>query len=681
MKFFYSFLALFNCISAFGQENDTTGNILQSVTIKAFEQNRKIKDVPAAVNYVDQQALQKFSSGSIVSAVNTTAGVRMEERSPGSYRFNIRGSSLRSPFGVRNVKVYYNDIQYTDPGGNTYFNNLGYYNFNSIEIIKGPGSSLYGAGTGGVLLVESLNANEKNNVFSEYTTGSYGLHNIYASASLGSEDARNKVGFQHQQSDGYRNHSELERNIFSWNGRFKTTENSYLKTTFLYSHLFYETPGALTKAEYELNPRSSRPAGGGFPGAEQAKASIQQKTFLAGVSYKHQFSETFSNNSVAYAMYTELRNPAIRNFGKNEEPHTGGRTSFSYKKDLGNSRFNLVAGGEIQQGFASVFIYKNKEGQPDTLQTLDEIRVRQSLVFLQAAFETEGWELTAGGSLNFLSVNFKRSAPVPLAQQKRSFDNEAAPRISLSKKWKAITVYTSVAKGFSPPTSTELLPSGSAINLSLNAEKGTNYDIGFRGTVKHLSFDVNAFLFSLENTIVQRRDAGGGELFINAGKTMQRGIESSLNYPFLRSVSFLAQSNLWLSHTYHYFKYEEFKQLTTDFSGNRLPGVAPHTISTGMDVLAKNGISANINYYYSDKIPLNDANSEYANSYHLLNARAGFEKRFAGKWLSKLSVGAENILDQRYSLGNDINAFGGRYYNAAAGRNYYASLIIQVLTK
>ena len=681
MKFFFAFILLINYSLVFTQNVDTPANILQSITIKAFEQNRKIKDVPAAVGYMSKQRLEMFNSASIVSAVNTTAGVRMEERSPGSYRLNIRGSSLRAPFGVRNVKVYYNDIPYTDPGGNTYFNNLGYYNFSSIEIIKGPGSSLYGAGTGGVLLVESLIANEKNNVFSEYTAGSFGLQNMYASVSFGSDDAKNKIGFQHQQSDGYRNHSELERNILSWNGRFNTSENSYLKTTFLYSHLFYETPGALTKAEYEANPQSSRPAGGGFPGAEQAKASIQQKTFLAGISYTHQFSETFSNNSVAYGMFTELRNPAIRNFGKNEEPHTGGRTSFSFKKDFGNSRFNLVAGGEIQQGFASVFIYKNRNGQPDTLQTLDEIRVRQSLLFLQAAFETKGWELTAGGSLNFLSVNFKRSAPVPLPQQERSFDNEAAPRLSLAKKWKAITVYTSVAKGFSPPTSTELLPSGSAINLTLNAEKGINYDIGFRGSFKNLSFDINAFLFSLENTIVQRRDAGGGEFFTNAGKTMQRGIETTLNYPFLRSVSFLAQTNLWLSHTYHHFRYDEFKQLTIDFSGNRLPGVAPHTISTGVDILAKNGISANINYNYSDKIPLNDANSEYANSYHLLNTRVGFEKRVVNKWLFKLGIGAENILDQRYSLGNDINAFGGRYYNAAPERAYFASLTVEMLTK
>jgi len=37
-------------------------------------------------------------------------------------------------------------------------------------------------------------------------------------------------------------------------------------------------------------------------------------------------------------------------------------------------------------------------------------------------------------------------------------------------------------------------------------------------------------------------------------------------------------------------------------------------------------------------------------------------------------VGAGNILNQKYSLGNDLNAVGGRYYNAAAPRNYYAGM-------
>jgi iron complex outermembrane receptor protein len=40
-------------------------------------------------------------------------------------------------------------------------------------------------------------------------------------------------------------------------------------------------------------------------------------------------------------------------------------------------------------------------------------------------------------------------------------------------------------------------------------------------------------------------------------------------------------------------------------------------------------------------------------------------------------TGVENILNETYSLGNDINAAAGRYYNAAAKRNYYVGLSLQ----
>jgi iron complex outermembrane receptor protein len=39
-----------------------------------------------------------------------------------------------------------------------------------------------------------------------------------------------------------------------------------------------------------------------------------------------------------------------------------------------------------------------------------------------------------------------------------------------------------------------------------------------------------------------------------------------------------------------------------------------------------------------------------------------------------LFAGVDNATNKRYSLGNDLNAAGNRYYNAAAGRNFYAGL-------
>src|SRR5688572_19649734 len=323
---------LLNQVSESQEVPDTTKAVLQlkEIKITAYEQGRRLKDVPAAINYIGKNLLERFSPSSVVSAVNTLPGVRMEERSPGSYRFNIRGSSLRSPFGVRNVKVYFNDIPITDPGGQTYLNQLGYYNFNSLEILKGPGSSLYGAGTGGVMLIESLTENEKPGILSEYSTGSYDLQNIYVSLSTGSKKLVSRASFQHQQNSGYRNQSELNRNVHSWTGIFRINEKKYLKTSFLYGDLFYETPGALTKAEYESNPKAARPAAGGFPGAEQAKASVRQRSFISGVSYTQEFAPRWVNKSVLYGMFTDLRNPSIRNYGKNSEPHVGGRTIFRY---------------------------------------------------------------------------------------------------------------------------------------------------------------------------------------------------------------------------------------------------------------------------------------------------------------------------------------------------------------
>jgi len=257
-----------------------------------------------------------------------------------------------------------------------------------------------------------------------------------------------------------------------------------------------------------------------------------------------------------------------------------------------------------------------------------------------------------------------------------------APRISLLRRLGPINIYTSVSKGFSPPTTAELLPTGGTINFELDPEQGLNYDVGVKGLLlRKLTVDINAFVFLLDNTIVQRRDAGGGDYFVNAGKTNQHGIETYLGYPLFDHSGVVDRGLFWISHTWHDFHYKEFKQLTTDYSGKQLPGEPEHSISTGYDFTFRNGLLGTFTYYFADRIPLNDANTAYADPYHLVGAKLGYQKWIREKWRIKLMAGADNLLDQKYSLGNDINAFGGRYYNAAAGRNYYVALLVQWVTK
>jgi iron complex outermembrane recepter protein len=77
-------------------ETDSS-EILKEVVISAYEQNRKLLNLPAPVSFIGKSQLERYNNISILPALNTLPGVRMEERSPGSYRLNIRGSSLRSP--------------------------------------------------------------------------------------------------------------------------------------------------------------------------------------------------------------------------------------------------------------------------------------------------------------------------------------------------------------------------------------------------------------------------------------------------------------------------------------------------------------------------------------------------------------------------------------------------------
>src|SRR5688572_22042003 len=169
------------------KQQDTT-RILQEVVVKAYEQNRQLKEVSAAINVINAAQLSRYNNTSLLPALNATPGVRMEERSPGSYRLNIRGSTLRSPFGVRNVKVYWNGIPFTDPGGNTYLNQLSYYNVNNIEVIKVPAGSLYGAGTGGTMLINSQPDTRPAGADISYVYGSYQLNNLNAQVRVGEPD-------------------------------------------------------------------------------------------------------------------------------------------------------------------------------------------------------------------------------------------------------------------------------------------------------------------------------------------------------------------------------------------------------------------------------------------------------------------------------------------------------------
>ena len=682
-KLYFCFLTtVFLQQSLFAQQNITldSAKTLDEISITAFEQNRPIS-CGTIIKFITINNADRYNKTSLVNSFNSLAGVRMEERSPGSYRINLRGSSLRSPFGVRNVKTYWNDIPITDAGGNTYFNQFAFNNFSVIEIIKGPASSLYGAGTGGAILIHSFENAWNPGLNLEYVTGSYGLQNILASVGFGNKNNRSLLTYAHNESDGYRNHSRSKKDNVSYVTKFKISDKQDISTSILYNNLYYETPGGLNNTEFLKDPKQARPASGAFPSADASKAAIYQQNFTAGIGYTYNFTTSFKNKTTVYGAFNQIKNPTFRNYERRNEPGFGGRTSFIYEKKIKDIKIQIVAGAELQYGFFNTQVSKNKNGMPDTLQTNDDVKYATNSFFAQADINfNERWIFTTGISLNKSKVDFARLNSYPVLQQGRTYKSELSPRLALQKKMSNnATLFASVSKGFSPPTISELLPSTGVISTNLEAEHGTNYEFGTRiGLLKNkLRLEATAFYFKLNNALVSRKDSSNADYYVNAGNTKQKGIEISADYTISLKSNFFEFLTLKTAFTLNDFKYGDFTKGQTGFSGKKLPSVPANTISTIVDLQFKKNIYLNTTYYYAAKIFLDDANMVAANEYHLLACRIGWQPAVRSNMTIKIYTGVDNLLNEIYSLGNDINAAAGRYYNAAPVRNYYVGISLQ----
>lgn len=674
-------------IKAQSNSSDTS-QTLSDVIVKGFETNRQLLLTPASASIINQKSLQRFGGISLVPAFNTIPGVRIEERSPGSYRLSIRGSLLRSPFGIRNIKFYIDDIPFTDAGGNTYLNLIDPNSIGSAEILKGPASSLYGGGTGGAIILNeptlittAANNNLSNHFKIKLQGGSYG----FLGENIIWQMNKNKYGLQltqsHLQSDGYRDNSRMRKDVIHFADKWQVSKKDDLKFHLVLADLYYQTPGGLTLAQWLANPKQSRLATATLPGAKQQKIAVYNKTIFAGLCNTFHFSEKLSNITSVVFNYTDFKNPFISNYEKRKESSRGLRTKMIYQTHAGTMPLQLIAGGEWQTTFSHIDNYGNKNGIADTVQSKDEVNAYQHFYFVQTDLEiTNKFFLNAGLSYNGFTYRYVRTSNNPqLPKKTKKFDPVLSPRFALLYKLaKGFSIRVLLSKGFSAPTIAEVRPSEGSFFESLQPEYGWNYEAGIRGDVfKHrLQFDINAYVFTLQNAIVRRIASNGGEYFVNAGGTKQKGIEgSSAYYLLLNKKYFITTLRLWTSLTLNNYHFKEYKSGNTDYSGKKLTGV-PETVSvSGVDIESSVGFYLNTTFNYTSSLPLTDANTVYAEEYNLLQCRLGFKHNFKEKNM-EVFIGADNLLNENYSLGNDINAAGNRFYNAAALRNYFAGIVL-----
>lgn len=659
-------------------ETKDTSQQLQEVVVSGYLSRQPLLQTPASVGVVNAVQLRSMTELSLLPAFNLIPGVRMEERSPGSYRLSIRGSLLRSPFGLRNVKVYMEDYPLTDASGNTYINLIDPKVIERIEVLKGPDGSLFGANSGGVILMDLHGRNKDSSEISVgLSGGSYGM--IHENASLVNVSGKSRFSFNqaYQQADNYRQHSDLRRHYLQASGSLSYGKSHKVKMLVLYSGLQYQTPGGLTQAQYETDPSQARPATGFSPGAMEQEAGIFNNTLFAGITNELLISDQLRYVTSFFGTHTDFENPFITNYEIRREKNLGVRTFAEYVgKEKANIYWKWSLGLEGQQGWQEISNFENNGGIAGMPIAGDEVNIRQ--IFYFTRLRVTSWNrLTTelALSLNANSYNYTGWT----SDGKRIFADQWMPRFAMSYLLNAdLALRATLSRGYSPPTLAEIRSSNQIFDTYLQPESGWNREAGFRLTAwrGRLQADASVFRYNLSNAIVRRLDPAGVEYFVNAGGTKQTGIETFISAWLLppQKTGAIRAVQMTGTFTYSHFIFSDYQDAVADYSGNRLTGVPQKVLVLGLTLRFPRDISLYTALNATSELPLNDANTVYAGEYHLLQAKLSWPLLNSKKIGLEIFAGADNILNEKYSLGNDINAFGGRYFNAAAPLGFYGGV-------
>ena len=647
-------LLLSTCVRA--QESDTLLTADAPLTTVTAFGAKTARPASAAVAEIPVEEVRRYDQSSLLSALNRIPGVRFEERATASYRIAIRGASLRSPFGVRNTQVYWNGLPLAEPGGDVPLNFLDAGNVDRVDVLRGPSGGFYGPGTAGTLLLNTDFEEDRDKTLrAGGAVGSYDFlrGNVTINRRADNGDPH-QLRLGGQWTQGYRDHSSMERLTAQYSAEF----NGKTRLHALYTDLSYDLPGGLNAEQFADNPRQAR------PGSADKNASINYHNLLLGVTDQRRFGR-LTLESTAYVSGFYFDHPFNIDYKRETNLAAGGRLAL---RRLLADDLDVVAGGEMKRQLRFGNNYTNPDGtRPGDLNFSDEIYSDELLLFGQLRYLPGAWDFTLGLSSAEVYYDVDRTFNAGGATGETEFVSTRPISVRLAagrRLGERHHAYASRADGFSPPSLDEFRTNEGSLNSDLDPEIGTNYEVGYRYADERFTVTATVFHFRLTEAITSFADEEGRQLFRNAGRSTQNGLELSAQHEM--RLTDRVDLRLFGTYTYYDFTYEELERDGTNFSGQTIPGAAPHTTNAEVVVNWDRKLEISVLHNFVDAIPLNDANDVSADSYHLVRAALSYRIGQVTAFVS-----GSNLLNERMSFGNDLNPrFGGRYFQPAPGANF-----------
>ncbi len=663
----------------------------QTIVVTAAPTTVSELDTPAAVSVVNGDEMRQAAPRvNLSESLGAVPGLQVQNRQnyAQDLQLSIRGFGSRSTYGVRGLRIYVDGIPATMPDGQGQTSNIDIGSVDTIEVLRGPFSALYGNSSGGVINVTSQTGTQPPTVEASSYYGSFGSwhYGMKATGAVGdgshAGDVDYTVSTNRFTTHGYRDHSGARKNLA--NARLGVRINDVSKLTLLLNSVDIKAndAGGLTADEWRDNPRQS-------PRGDQYNTRKNTRQTQAGLRYERQLSAQDDLSVMMYAGERETTQfQSIPRAPQLKPSHAGGVIDLTRHYQGIDTRLThrgellvpvtLTAGldyenmSERRKGYEN-FVMVNgapQYGEQGALrrnernlmwnvdpylqtqwQLTDKLSLDAGVRYSSVWFDSNDYYITPGNGDDSGDASYHKWLPA------------GSLKYALTDAW---NVYLSAGRGFETPTINELSyrsDNQSGLNFGLKPSTNDTVEIGSKTRIGNGLFTAALFQTNTDNEIVVDSSSGGRTSYKNAGKTRRQGMELGLDQQFGESWR-LKAAWTWLDATYRTNVCDD-----ASCNGNRIPGIARNMGYASFGYQPEQGWYAGSDIRYMSDIMANDENTAKAPSWTVVGLTTGYKWSY-GRMDMDLFGRIDNLFDREYVGSVIVNESNGRYYEPAPGRNY-----------
>jgi len=669
---------------------DSLIKYLDPVVVNAFNRRQDLLQVPGAVSSIGNITLERENPViNILPVFQFIPGVFAQQGTTNTSRVIIRGTGARVPYATGKIRAYFNNIPLTDASGTTFIEDIDPSILESIEVIKGPAPSVYGAGLGGTIILNARNPEARRTGISNSTqAGEFGLLRNSTTIDWVSDYVASALVYSHTQTDGYRENNQLRRDVITSVNQFNLLKNTPVTILLAYADGKAFIPSSIDSITYADNPQNAAANWNRTKGYEDGAR------FLTGINTEYQFSDRLGLDLSIFGLWQDEKEMRPFDVYYQERSTLGTRFRLVHQNILNQQDIDLSYGGEL---FRENYIYSNHENIGGQGQQGSQMTDNRETVFSYNFFaQTDGnigrLNFSAGVNTNFTQRDYRDL--FSSAELSRSglynYGFVISPRFALGYKLSDFqSVYASISHGFSPPSLDETLTPEGYINPDILPEKSWNYELGSRGKFLKESFfyDISLYRMQVTDLLVAQRVGEDAWVGKNAGESIHNGVEAELQWVIIKQTGsfdhWLNELSLRANATYNDFTFTDFIDREIDFSGNSIPGIPDFWTFSSVYLELKQGVYFIPSWNYTGSMAMNDANSRRSEPYQLVNFTLGYKPAFLSNFKLDVFLKGSNIFNEKYASMILVNApsFGGaapRYYYPGMPANWLAGIKISI---